>query len=159
MALSVKQQTFIDWLVTPKDAKDPPTQRLLAELIGTPEAELSRWKKDKDFIAEWEIAYRKVVGSPEKAMQVLEALHRTATDEEDPRQVPAARAYLDAIDAIKPPKIDITVKKGAAADLSDEELMAAMAEHAARELERRAKTMLADAPADVVDYSKSADKE
>lgn len=154
-----RKHLFIDWLCTPIDAREPGNQLEFAKVIGTSPQLLTNWKKEKDFLAEWEAQYRRTVGSPEKAQAVLTALYRTATDAEDPRQVPAARAYLDAIDAIKPQKIDVTINKGAAKDLSDDELIAAMAEHAAREFEKRQSTII-DAPTpEVVDYSGPVDKE
>ena len=92
-----------------------------------------------DLLIEWERRYRKTVGSPEKQHQVLEALHATATDRTDPRMVPAARAYLEAVDAIKPLKIDVTVNKDAKL-LSDDELNSLLSYEAEREVQRRGDT-------------------
>ena len=128
---------FIEWLCTIRDERDPRTQTELATQLGVSSQTLGLWKNNPDFLAAWEYQYRKTTGSPEKQQAVLEALHATAIDRTDPRQVPAARAYLEATDAIKPKKIDVTVTK-ATKDLSDEELNALLAEGAARELEARA---------------------
>jgi transcriptional regulator with XRE-family HTH domain len=130
-------QRFLEWLVTQPSERYPSTQTELAEELGIDRNLLSQWKNDPDFLAEWERFYRKTVGSPERAKSVLDALHETATDRTDPRQVPAARAYLEAIDAIKPRRVDVTVTKGAAKELSDEELMAMLAERAEAELAAR----------------------
>jgi len=130
-------QRFLDWLVTVPDERDPPNQEAFAESIGLTKNTIGAWKRDADFLVEWERRYRKKVGSPEKQQQVLEALHQTATDRTDPRQVPAARAYLEAVDAIKPKKVDVTVQTKPAKDLSNDDLAMLLAEAALLETERR----------------------
>src|SRR4249920_2642593 len=115
-------ERFFEWLLTPPAERYPPRQADLADELGLDRNRLSQWKNDPDFLAEWERRYRKTVGSPEKAQSVLTALFETATDRTDPRQVPAARAYLEAIDVMKPKRMDVTVTKGAAKELSDDEL-------------------------------------
>lgn len=133
----LRVQRFLDWLLTPPNERVPPRQQDLAEELGVQRSLLSQWKNDPDFHAEWEKLYRKKVGSPERAQAVLDALFETATDRTDPRQVPAARAYLEAIDVVKPRKVDVTVTKAAAKELSDEDLMRMLADEAARELKAR----------------------
>jgi len=130
-------ERLFEWLLTAPAERNPPTQRDLADELGIDRNLLSQWKNDPDFLAEWERRYRKTVGSPEKAQSVLAALFETATDRTDPRQVPAARAYLEAIDVMKPKRVDVTVTKGTARDLTDEELMAMLAERAEAELAAR----------------------
>lgn len=130
-------QRFLDWLLTPPAERNPPTQKTFAEEVGMDPFLLGQWKKDPDFFGEWERRYRKTVGSPEKAQAVMAALYETATDRTDPRLVPAARAYLEAVDVLKPKKIDVTVTQGKAKDLTDEELLALLAERAEQELANR----------------------
>jgi hypothetical protein len=130
-------QRFLDWLLTAPNERDPQTQRDLADDMHVNRSILSQWKNDPDFLSEWERRYRKTVGSPERAQSVMDMLFETATDRTDPRQVPAARAYLEAIDVIKPKRVDVTVTKGAAKELTDEELMALLAERAENELAAR----------------------
>ena len=133
-----RKQRFLDWLCTIGDDRQPKTQRELAEELGTTAVELSHWKAEPNFLAAWEVQYRRTIGSPEKAHAVLNALHETAVDRTDPRQVQAARAYLESIDAIKPKKVDVTVTQGkAAAALSDDELFAMLADRATDELANR----------------------
>lgn len=132
-----KVKLFLDWLVTVPAEREPEKQSDFAEQHGIPTTYLGDWKRDPDFLVEWERRYRKKVGSPEKQQAVLEALHQTATDRTDPRQVPAARAYLEAIDAIKPKKMDVTIETKPAKNLSDEDLALLLAEAAALETERR----------------------
>lgn len=136
---------YIDWLcMLPKD-RTPGTQREFAESIGTDGAVLVRWRKEPEFLRLWEARYRQTVGSLEKQQAVLDSLYKAATDLDDPRMVTAAKAFLEAVDGVKPRKMDITVTPGkAAAALTDEELMAMLADRAARELEARNAVIAAD---------------
>ena len=138
MKFDWRRERLLEWLCSIADDREPRTQRELAEELGARSEELSKWKAEPDFLAAWETRYRKTVGSPEKAHAVLNALHETAVDRTDPRQVQAARAYLEAIDVVKPKKVDVTVTQGKAAkDLSDDELFAMMADRAEKELANR----------------------
>jgi hypothetical protein len=132
-----RRQHFLDWLCTPPNHRDPPSLKELAAHFGLGERTLSRWKQDADFLAEWETQYRKVVGEPEKAQQIIERLFETADDRTDPRHVQAAKAYLEAIEVIKPKKVEVTVSNKVAKDLSDEDLYTILAERAALELTER----------------------
>ena len=135
---SWRWDAFIDWLCTPPKERNPRRQDEFAATIGVDYVTTTRWKKHPEFIKQWEVRYRTTVGSLEKQQAVLDALHKAATDMDDPRMVTAAKAYLEAVDAIKPRKLDVTVTPGkAAAALSDDELMQILAERAARELESR----------------------
>jgi hypothetical protein len=134
----VRVQRLLEWLLTPLDERSPPRRSDLADELGITRHTITRWTNDPNFLTEWERQYRKTVGSPERAKSVLDALYETATDRTDPRQVPAARAYLEAIDVVKPKKMDVTVTKGSARDLPDDELLALLAERAEAELANRA---------------------
>lgn len=131
-----RRQHFLEWLCTPPDHRDPHTMKELAAEFGLSEQTLFRWKREPEFLGEWEIQYRKVVGSPEKAQRIMDKLFETAEDRTDPRQVQAAKAYLEAIEVIKPKKVEVTVNK-AARDLSDDDLYAILAERAQQELRER----------------------
>lgn len=131
-------QRFLEWLCTIAEDREPKTQKDLCEELGWVKQRAADMKNDPDFLAAWEHRYRKTVGSPEKAQLVVTRLFETATDRTDPRQVPAARAWMEAVDAVRPKRVDVTVSK-AAKDLSEEELNAILAEEASRELNRRAR--------------------
>jgi hypothetical protein len=131
-------QRFLEWLCTIAEDREPKTQGALCEELGWVKQRAVDMKNDPDFLAAWEHRYRKTVGSPEKAQLVVTRLFETATDRTDPRQVPAARAWMEAVDAVRPKRVDVTVSK-AAKDLSEEELNAILAEEASRELNRRAR--------------------
>jgi hypothetical protein len=131
-----RRERYIEWLCTIHEDRDPRTVKELADELVTTVAALTRLKAEPDFLAAWEHAYRRTVGSPEKAQRVVQRLYETAEDRTDPRQVQAAKAYLEAIDAIKPKKVEVTVNK-AAKDLSDEDLYRILAERAELELRER----------------------
>jgi hypothetical protein len=133
-----RHREYIDWLVTPPSDRDPETTQGFADKIGVTTTTLHAWKRTAEFLAAWEYAYRKTIGSPEKQAKVMNELLATAQDRTDPRQVQAARLYLETVEAVKPKKVDVTVTNGRAAkDLSDDELLAMLADRAARELENR----------------------
>ena len=131
-----RRERYLEWLCTITEDRQPRTIKELAQELDATVAALNRLKADATFLAEWEVLYRKTVGSPEKAQRVVQRLYETAEDRTDPRQVPAAKAYLEAIDAIKPKKMEVTVNK-AAKDLSDEDLYRILAERAEIELRER----------------------
>jgi Helix-turn-helix of insertion element transposase len=131
-----RRHHFLEWLCTPPDHRDPHTMKELAVQFGLSEQTLFRWKREPEFLSQWEIQYRKVVGSPEKAQRIMDKLFETAEDRTDPRQVQAAKAYLEAIEVIKPKKVEVTVNK-AARDLTDDDLYAILAERAEQELRDR----------------------
>jgi hypothetical protein len=132
-----RRQHFLDWLCTAVEDRDPPNMKALAEKLALSTQTLTRWKADAGFLADWEHQYRLTVGSPERAQRVIDKLFETAEDRTDPRQVQAAKAYLEAIDAVKPRQVEVTVKRGVAKELSDDDLYALLAERAERELQER----------------------
>jgi hypothetical protein len=131
-------QVILEWLCTPIADREPTTKTAVIQLLGIAPADWKAWTNDGEFLAAWETLYRRTVGSPEKKQHVLDELFATATDRTDPRQVPAARAYLEAIDAVKPKQVDVNVTNNATlASLTDEELRRMMAELTASELANR----------------------
>lgn len=133
-----RQDRFIEWLCTAKQDREPRTQTELAEELSIKASDLSALKQDPEFLARWEAHYRRTIGSPERAGTVMQSLYETAIDRTDPRQVQAARAYMDQIEGARPQKLDVTVTNGKAAkDLSDDELFAMLANRAETELANR----------------------
>lgn len=130
-------QRFLEWLCTTHADREPSTQRELIEVLGISQQMAASWKKDADFLGAWEALYRKTVGAPERVHQVLNQLYDTATDRSDPRQVQAARAYLEAVDAARPKKVEGATSTRAAKELSNEQLLAILAERASQELSQR----------------------
>jgi hypothetical protein len=59
-----RRQHFLEWLCTPPDRRDPHTMKELAAKFHLSE-QTFRWNENL-FLGEWEIQYRKVVGSPRR---------------------------------------------------------------------------------------------
>lgn len=131
-----KKQMLMEWLCLPKKDRDPPTQEELAKKLRIGVTTLSNWKKDPKFVESWEQHYMSTIGSPERKQSILDTLHRTATDNDDPRHVAAAKAYMEIVEGLKPQRLDITVHRPVK-DLTDEELDAIAAQYVAREREAR----------------------
>jgi len=127
-------QRVVEWLCTPPGEREPRTQNELATEIGKTGSWISALKNDGAFLRLWEDRYRRVVGNPGKVQEVLQSLQETAADRTDPRQVQAARAYLEALDVMKPKRVDVTVTSTAAKQLTDEQLTEMIAARAAQEL-------------------------
>lgn len=120
---------FLDWLCTPVQERQPRTQTELAQELGITQVMLSQWKDDADFLSEWERQYLKTIGSVARQQEILQQLYETAVDRSDPRQVVAAKTYLDVIGKARPP-----VTKSANRDarqLTDGQLYEILAERAA----------------------------
>ena len=136
------RERFILWLCTPPAERDPRTQDALAQEFGySPGSSvLTALKRDPEFLRDWNTRYLQTISSPEKKMRIMERLEATALDEDDPKHVQAAKAYIDIVDSLQPSK-----PKGSAASepttpassLSDAELAKFLSDAAGAELEAR----------------------
>lgn len=131
-----KQARFIEWLSTPLRERDPRTQEELARRMHVSPNKLSRWKRDVEFLRAWEAHYLSTIGSPERKLPLLDALHRTGSDADDPHHVAAAKAYMDIVDGLRPQQIEVTVKRPAQ-ELTDEQLDLILTRHAETERKLR----------------------
>ena len=131
-----RHQRLVDWLTTPKQERQPSTMKQLAVELGVHDRTLRDWKERPDVREKWEDQSRKVIGSPERAQDVLEAMYQRAMDSTDAKQVQAAKLYLEAIDAIKPPMVEVRSVSDLA-KVSDEELQSMIAATAQTMLEDR----------------------
>jgi hypothetical protein len=127
---------LVDWLVTPKSERQPRTLAGLAEELGVSDRTLRDWRERSDVRQLWEKRSREVVGSPERAQEVIDALYQRAMDSQDAKQVQAAKLYLEAVDAIRPPTVEIRDSRDLA-KVTDEELQAMIAATARGMLESR----------------------
>jgi hypothetical protein len=131
-----RHQRLVDWLTTPKQERQPATAKDLARELGVSERTLRDWKERSYIREQWESQAKKVVGSPERAQDVLEAMYQRAIDSTDAKQVQAAKLYLEAIEAIKPPTVEVRSVSDLA-KVSDDELQAMIAATAGQMLEER----------------------
>lgn len=133
----------MDWLVTPPRAREPKSRQALADKLGVDVRTMRGWIDNKQFREAWQQRVAKMLGSPERAQTVMDTLYEAACDVTNRNQVQAAKLYLEATNAIKPPPMELTVKRPV--DMTDDELDALLAQ-GAKEL-REAKAQDADADA------------
>ena len=129
---------LLEWLVQAPPERNPPFFKDLADELGVQDRTMRYWKADPAFRAEWEKQAKDAVGDPGHVQSVIEMLREGAVDRAESlaSRTRAAEAYLKAVDAIRPPQIDMARKR--AAELSDHELEALIREAAQVELQERA---------------------
>jgi hypothetical protein len=128
---------LLDWLTTPEDRREPKSQNQLADEIGVTAKTLRNWRSEPAFRAAWEKQAKDIVGDPENVQKVLQMLVDGALDTTETlaSRTRAAHEYLTAVDAIRPPAVDMAAKK--AAEMSDDELRASLAELLQKEAHAR----------------------
>ena len=127
---------LMEWLTTPREERVPATQALLAQELGVHVRSLRDWHQRPDFRADWEQTAKDVVGTPERAQNVLDTLYKAATDKNNRSHVQAAKLYLEATNAIRPPQIEVKMTRPS--ELSDDELDAMLAQGAVQLAQERA---------------------
>jgi hypothetical protein len=118
----------MDWLVTAPKARQPKTRQALADQLGVDVRTMRAWTDHPQFREAWQRRVTKLLGSPERAQAVMDTLYEASTDVTNRNQVQAAKLYLEATNAIKPPAIEMTVKRPV--DMTDDELDALLAQGA-----------------------------
>lgn len=118
----LRKMRYIEWLTTVPDYRQPKTERELARELDVYQKTLYNWRQERDFIEVWRGESDEVVGGPDRRQAVLETLYRAATNERNPRHVMAGKLYLEAVGAMSPPRLDVTVSGKALGMLSDDEL-------------------------------------
>lgn len=84
---------YIDWLLMPRELRNPPTQRELAVQLGVTEQTLRNWRKEPVFqrtMTERARGHVKAHALPD----IIDALHDTAMNK-GPQQVAAAKLLID----------------------------------------------------------------
>lgn len=120
---------LMEWLTTPPSERQPDSKTKLAAELGVTIRSLRDWMSKPDFREDWDREAKDIVGTPERAQQVLDTLFKAATDPLNRNHVQAAKLYLDATNAITPPPIKVEVTRPS--ELSDAELDALLAQGAA----------------------------
>lgn len=135
-----RKQAFLRWLCTPQREREPNTFIAFAENIGVDRRTLQNWRDDKEFLEAWEKLYLRTIGDPSKKSEIMATLLRTATDADDPKHVQAAKAYFEIEGSMKPARMEVTVQRPAA-DLTDDQLAALLAERAEAEMGQRVRAV------------------
>lgn len=109
-----KSSIVIDWMLTPKNLREPKTIEALAKQLGVISATIRNWRKEPAFQREMTDRMRGLV-RVDKLEHIIEALYQTAISPV-PQQPAAAKLLLDFMEKAQPAKtIDVSA-------LSPEEL-------------------------------------
>lgn len=122
-----KKMAYIEWLTTPPHAREPRTEKELAAKLDVYHKTLYNWRHDREFREVWQDNTDAVIGGEDRRQAVMDALFRAASDDHNPRHVAAAKIYLDAIGAMSPAKVNVSVSHKALGMLTDEEIEMLMA--------------------------------
>lgn len=125
-----RKRRLMDWLLAPAHEREPHSRTGLAQLLSVDVRTLRNWQDEPRFREEWDRRVAKVIGDPERAQEVIDTLYLAATDPRNRNHVQAAKLFLEATNAIKPPPIEVTVKRPV--DLTDAELDELLAQGAAQ---------------------------
>jgi hypothetical protein len=139
MALTPEKRRVIEWLLKPRDEREPRRQADLARSLDLDPSTITAWKSESDFLKAWNDEYLKTIGSPETKNEIMATLLRTATDPDDPKHVTAAKAYFEIEGSLRPQKnqVDINVSAKPPSELTDDELQRLMSAKAEDELSAR----------------------
>ena len=126
----------MEWLLTPKDEREPATKAAMARELRRSEKTLRDWEALPDFRKEWESRAREAMGGPERLKQIADALFSEALDKDSRKQVAAAKLFAELVGAHTPPAPEVNVSLDIS-KIPTEELERYVASHAGPELERR----------------------
>ena len=130
--LDVRQEQFLNWLMTPANGRNPSSQDKLAAELGVDETTLRRWKKKPAFKLEWEKRVNELQQSPERTQKLLDRLYERAMEGDNN----SAKLYLQATNRLAPTQVQVehTTKPS---EISDADLDALIASVAQSEVEAR----------------------
>lgn len=118
------QAEFLQWLVTPPEHREPRTYREWAAQHHLDTSTMRRWRADPMFRKEWEKALAEMNIHPDRVQEVIDALHKSATNGD----VKAMETYLRMVDKISPPKI--VFEEQSVRDMTEEQLAEALEQRA-----------------------------
>lgn len=132
-----RKTLLMTWLCTPPKDRNPASKSSLAAMFGVDLRTINLWINEPSFRNEWARRAGKVIGSEDRAKEVLDTLYAVASDASHRNQVQAAKLFLEATNAIRPQPMEVTVRKPS--ELSDDELDALLAQGARSLADERAK--------------------
>jgi hypothetical protein len=130
--LDVRQEQFLNWLMTPAGHRTPTSQDKLATELGVDETTLRRWKKKPAFKLEWEKRVNDLQQSPERTQKLLDSLYERAMNGDNN----SAKLYLQATNRLAPTQVHVE-HSTKPSEISDAELDALIAAAAQSEVESR----------------------
>lgn len=125
---------LVHWLCTPPKERVPKTQEGIGNELGVSPRTIRTWMVRDDVRRAWAKMSDDIIGDPGKVSEVLESLRVTALDPSHRQYTQAAKLYLEAVDAIKPPDkgVEIRLTTEQISSMTDEKLDAMVAEEIAR---------------------------
>lgn len=93
-AKQMRQAAYIEWLVLPRELRDPPTKRAVADLLGVTTATLLNYEKERSFKDE----VQRRLGAAfrvDDLSDVFASLVTQAKDTSNPRSVAAAKVLVE----------------------------------------------------------------
>lgn len=124
LLLTAQQEEYLEWLLTPKDSRNPSTKKAWAEDHGIHFNTLQVWEKRKDFKERWELGVKGLTESPERTQSLLDALYVKGIAGD----VRSAELYLKATGQMASQQ-NINIKtETSVKELTDEELQALIIE-------------------------------
>ena len=93
-AKQARMMAYMEWVLLPKEKREPRTKQAVADLLGVTTATLINYDKDPTFQGE---AQRRLgsVFRVDRLPNVFQTLYKIATDSENPRAVSAAKTLMD----------------------------------------------------------------
>ena len=113
-----RMRAYVEWFAAPDDMRSPSTKKEFAEIMGVSVETLRSYEADATF----QRMYMERVGKAlrvDRLGDVLNALHRKATDHSSPQSVQAAKTLLDWMDKHAPREAGPSLR-----ELSMEDLVA-----------------------------------
>ena len=93
-AKEMRQAAYIEWLIRPKEQREPHTKTAVAELLGVTVATLLNYEKEPRFRGEVQRRLGAIFRI-DKLSDIFATLFTIATDAESPRAVSAAKVLVE----------------------------------------------------------------
>jgi transposase-like protein len=121
-----RQQTYIDWLITPRYAREPKTLKEFCARLGVHEQTVYRWRKEKRFKDALRKAAEEKNYDTESIQDVVNSVHAAAVLGD----MKAAALYLQYVKELQP-VTRVIVEDKSVQSMSDEELISMLEEQLA----------------------------
>lgn len=142
--LSDAQIRFIEYLITPMESRAelgfPPNITELSREMGYDQSTLYRWKTNESFKKEWDRRLMLAVGNPERVTSLMDRILQLALDGSSKH----AEIYLKMAGKLQQGQVAVTVEVADASKYTDEELAAAIARTAKKEIDGRHLSVVQD---------------
>jgi len=118
LMLSGDQESYLAWLLTPEDSRNPSSKKEYAELHGMHYNTLLSWEKKKPFQERWRLGIEGLAQSPDRTQKLLDALYIKALSGD----VKSCELYLRATGFLQQSSTLNIKSETSVKSLSDDEL-------------------------------------